>query len=335
MTYNNVKIVGTGIYHPEKEIHNEYFINHFKKKDIDVSGILNHLGRNVRYHIDNDNENIITMVVESAKRAIENADIDIKDISMIVFVSDTPQYTMPMNALVVQNALGAKNANLVYDMNSNCIAMVSALDIVSNYMMQKHDLEYALIVGGEMMSKFANENDPVLYPTNGDGAASIVLKKVKENVKKGFINACYHADSSLNDKIRFPACGFSNIFNDSIEISDKKVSWIQHDVSYFSDEWKKLITKLLKENDMDSDQIDHFLFSQFSKADIIATLEKLDVPMDRATFIADKYGYTGCTSPMFALHHALNENKINSEDSNIVFCSVGSGYSMVAALYQF
>jgi 3-oxoacyl-[acyl-carrier-protein] synthase-3 len=79
--------------------------------------------------------------------------------------------------------------------------------------------------------------------------------------------------------------------------------------------------------------IDHFLFSQFSKAEIKETLEKLEVSFDKTTFVANKYGYTGCTRPIFAYKEAIDNNQIKPNEYNI-FCSVGAGYNMCSLLYK-
>ena len=49
MTYINTIIKGTGIYHPENEVDNLYFINYFAKNNTSIEGLLKHLGRDKRF----------------------------------------------------------------------------------------------------------------------------------------------------------------------------------------------------------------------------------------------------------------------------------------------
>jgi len=41
----NIKIKSVEVYHPEKVVHNEYYLEHFKKQDKDISNFLKIMGR--------------------------------------------------------------------------------------------------------------------------------------------------------------------------------------------------------------------------------------------------------------------------------------------------
>lgn len=334
MNYRNVNIIGMGFYHPTNEVENQFFIDHFNKMDIDAESLMNHLGRKKRFLINNENENALTMAIESSKKALEQANIKAEDLDMIVFVSDTPEYFVPNNALIINNKLGAKNANIVYDLNNNCTGMITALDQVSRYIKQNPRVKNALIVGSLMITAIFRKDDPVAYANIGDASAAIVLQQKDEEFSKGFIDSAYITNSMNFDRMVAPASGYSKILKENIEENDKRLLWIPHDVSYFSDEWKRLILELLDRNNLSPEEIDHYLFSQFTKPDIEETLKKLEVSFEKTTFIAEIYGYTGNTSPFFALKHAVEDGKVK-EGSKVVFCSVGAGYSMSAALYQY
>jgi 3-oxoacyl-[acyl-carrier-protein] synthase-3 len=334
MNFTNIHILGTAIYHPETKFENKYFEDHFNKLGMEVTGLLTHLDRKERYLIQNENENVLTMVVNAAHKVLDKVNMSPRDIDMLVFVSDTPEYTNPCNALILHNELMLKNACIAFDFNNNCIGMVTAIDFVGNYMKQKKNIKNVLMLGGQMVSKFAKDDDTITFATSGDGAAAIVLQAREEDKERGLINSCFKVDSHLSDKMRFPGCGMSRILDESIETCDKKMFFIPHDVSYFSDEWTKLIKRLLEDNKLDIENINHYFFSQFSHADIYSTLDKLNVDYKKHTFIADKYGYTGCTSPIFALNDAIDNKRIKHGDY-AVFCSVGIGYSMASLLYKF
>jgi 3-oxoacyl-[acyl-carrier-protein] synthase III len=330
--HTNVNIISSAISHAKKKVNNSYYIEHFNKLNHSVDGLLKHLGREDRYIIDNDEENVITMAVEAAEKAIKNAKLEKEDIDMIVFVSDTPEYISPTNALIIHNKLGLK-AEAAFDMNNNCIGMLTALDLVASHMKIRDDFKNALLVGGQDMSYFAREDDPVTYATSGDAAAAIVLQKNEEDKQRGIMDSVYHADSSLQHIVRNPACGMSKALSKDIPVVDKKLLYIPVKVDFFSDEWKKLILKVLERNNLKSSDVKQYLFSQFSLAQIHETLDKLQLPRDNYTFISKEFGYTGCTSPIFAYHFANKRNKLNEGDY-VIFCSVGIGYAMNAILYR-
>ena len=124
----------SGIYHPDNKINNDFFIKHFEEKGVDLTDFLAKLGRNERYIIKNDKENALTMAIEAAKNALIDANISPEQLDAIVYSSDTPEYLCPSNALIINHYLNAFNAHTVYDLNSNCVGMVVALDQISRYM---------------------------------------------------------------------------------------------------------------------------------------------------------------------------------------------------------
>lgn len=334
MSYRNIHILGTAIYHPDNKVCNESLIEHFDNLGIEIRGLLNHLDRKERYLIMDSNEDVISMSVKASVKVLNKTGLSPEEIDMLVFVSDNPQFTTPSNALIIHNKLGLKKSNIAFDLNNNCIGMITAMDFVSNYMKANNSIKNVLIVGAQMVSRFAREDDPVTYATSGDGAAAIILQSRIENEPSGYMDAAYKADSGLSDKMRFPACGMSNILREDVSSYEKRMLFVPHDVSYFAEEWRRLISGLLDKNNLEPNDVEHYLFSQFSHPDIYSTLEKLNVDAVKHTFIANKYGYTGCTSPIFALNEAVKENKIH-KGNYIIFCSVGIGFSMSSLLYKY
>lgn len=331
MKYNNIIIKNTNIYHPKTKITNEEIISHFKKQDIEIEGLLNHLGRNIRYKT-GINENSLSMAYNATYPIFTKSLVPAEKIGLLYFVSDTPEYLVPTNSLKLHNALRTKNAHINMDINANCIGMLSALDMAQSYM-KNANIKYGLVVGSVNLSNIARPDDTVAYGTFGDGAVAVLLENVRSEEEFGFISSNYYTDSSLNQMIQYPICGMHNISNDNIDCLDKKLRFIPHDVSFFSDKWKELILKMLRNKRLEITDINHFLFSQFSKAEIKETLDKLNVSFENTTFVGDKYGYTGCTSPVFAYNEALKNNKIIPNSYNI-FCSVGAGYNMCSLLYK-
>lgn len=124
MKYQNINITGTGIYHPKNRVENQYFIDHFKKRGTDVSGLLKHLEREYRYLSDDPAETVITMGSHAGDAALKDANMGIQDIDLLVFASDTPEYISPANAIKLLEALGGKSVQMAYDTNTNCLLPV-------------------------------------------------------------------------------------------------------------------------------------------------------------------------------------------------------------------
>lgn len=328
----NVIMKGTGVYLPKNKIYNDYFVDHFEKMGKNVEGIMKHLVRRKRYFA-GKGETSLTMAHQAANDVLKKLNMKAEELDMIVFVSDTPEYTSPTNALKLNGMLGAVNAHTVLDMNCNCIGMLMALDLVTNYAKVKTSIKKILIVGSMHVSSVLDKMDSVVFPNFGDSSVAVILENVCEEKKRGFIDSTVFTDSSFNETIQMPSAGHAKLaLEDDVEERDRKLEWNPFDFGFLSDKWHDIIKRLLKRNNLDPNQIDHYIFSQFSDPDNMKTLEKLGVGEDKYFYVGMEYGYTGVTSPILALNRMWGT--IMPKDKYIIFCSVAAGYSMEALLYK-
>lgn len=332
--FKNVIIKGVGSYHPKRVVDNQYYVEHFKKygSEKHAEGIMNKTGRKIRT-LAEENENSITMGVEAAKQALENANLTPLDIDAIISVSDTPEYLTPCCALMYKNKLEAENVTNVFDINNDCIGMLTGMDIAARYLKTDKKYKRIMIIGSLLISPFAREDDLIVYSCAADGASAIILEAKEEERERGLLGSRMFTDDTYNETVRLPACGLSKISDNDIDPYDKKMEWKPFDFSFLSDRWEELITNLLNEYSYNPKDVTHYFMSQFSQNDVQLTMEKLGAELHQTTFVGDKYGYTGCCSPIMALDDKLKEEKFKDDDI-IIFCSVASGYTMTALVYK-
>lgn len=334
----NVLIRGIGTYLPENKIGNQPYIEHFKKLGMDnIEELFESIGRKYR-HISTDlNENSITMGVQASLKALENAKMKPEEIDIIVFASDTPEYTTPSNALKVHNAIGAKNAKIAYDINANCLAVVLSIDQVTRFLKTSKRYKRALIIGSVLISAVAKNDDFLTYGTFSDSASAIILECVEEDKERGVIDSIYHTDSSQHNTSHSPLIGFSNFFR--TDVKDKElIKWQSYpvDAKTYPTVWANLTTQILKDNNLDSNDIDFFIYSQFVENLIIETLQILKIENfhDKYNFLSKETGYTGVNCEMFALENAIKDNRVG-EGSKIILSAIGVGFSTMAIYYKF
>ncbi len=332
--FKNVHIIGVGAYHPKTKVDNQHFINHFKNYQLEdhAEALMNKLGRETRT-VAQKGETSLSMAVEAAMEALDNSGLCAEDIDIIISVSDTPEYLSPCCALLIKNKLQAKNAHGVFDMNANCIGMLTAMDTAARYLKTDEKYKRVLVVGSLLISPQARMDDMVAYGCTGDGAAAIILEKREDTEERGLLGSRMFTDDAYYWSITMPACGISKIADEEIGSEDKKMLWKPFDFGFLSGKWSELITNLLADYDYIPENVSHYFMSQFSKADLELTMTSLGTDMKDSIYIGNKYGYTGCTSPIMALDDRLKSEKFN-KDEIIIFCSVASGYTMTALLYK-
>ncbi|MBO5472977.1 MAG: ketoacyl-ACP synthase III [Lachnospiraceae bacterium] len=326
----NILIKGTGTYTPKNEVGNEFFEEYFRRLGVEVHGLMKHLNRKKRFFADRD-ESSLSMGYEAALNVLEKLKLDAKELDMIIFISDTPEYNMPTNALKLSHMLGAVNAHRVFDMNCNCTGMLVGLDVAAGYMQRRKAIKKALVIGSMHVSSVVKYKDSVVYPTFGDSAAAVILESVEETEKRGILSSEYFTDSDYHDTIVLPECGHSKELLYEVPKENRRMAWNPFDFGFLSDNWTKIIKELLEDNHVDVEEIQYFLFSQFSDADNLLTLEKLGASKEKYVFVGDKYGYTGVSSPIMALNEVWEDIP---EEGYLLFCSVAAGYSMNAVLYK-
>ncbi len=318
-----------GIYHPEKVVHNEFYVEHFSKIDkslgVQVSHLLEHLGRKERYIADFTKENVITMALEASKSALELADISAEDLDGVIFSTDTPEYTSPTNAIILRDSLGANNAHTVYDLNANCVGMVVALDQAQALMKSNKRIHRLLVVGATMIHHFGQNIDPITYGCIGDAAVAVILEAVVTDKIIGFIDSIYDTKTNLRDYILMPECGMSNIYNPDIPEEQKRWKWDPFDTAEPEERCGELIKQIMEDNDYELKQAKMIFFTQFSE-------HALGKVANAVKYVGDRYAYTGTSSPLLAYYHAMTAGEIVPEDI-LLFCSVGSGLTAAATLY--
>jgi len=326
-----VRIRDIQVYHPSNEVDNEYFIERFRQRGTEVSGLLRALGRNKRFMIDNPAENTLTMAIEASKSALQSAGLSAGDLDLIIFTSQTPEYLLPSNALKLHNALGGDLNTICYDLNANCAGMLVAVDQASRYMMGNPRIERALVVGADYLTVHSPDQ-PVYYSNFADSACAVILEAASDT--RGLIDSIYQTDTSVIDNSLFPAHGLSNLYREEFTAKDAQVQFTPFDDSVCVDSAVDSLRILLERNGIAKEDVGGYLFSQFSLGNVKLVAERLGIDEQKVTYIGDKYGYTATNSPFVALYEALKAGKISRGDY-LVFWTVGAGWQNVSLLMQY
>lgn len=334
--HKKIVIKSIGIYHPKKIVNNEFFIDHYSKVDetlgTKVSHLLKHLGRENRYIADFPKENTLTMAIEASREAVKKSGIHFDDLDGIIFSTDTPEYTSPSNALLLRDALNANNAHTVYDLNANCVGMVVALDQAQSLMRVNKRINKLLVVGSTMIHHYGSSSDPITYACLGDAAAAVVLESVESNECIGFRDSIYATRTDLHNHVRMPECGLSNVYDTTISEDKKRWKWEPFDTEEAESRCAAIMKQVTEENSYSLDQIKMIFMTQFSEDAIRNVSNILNYPREQLKYVGDQYGYTGTSSPLLALYHAIEDKELLPGDV-CVLCSVGSGLTATALLY--
>ena len=162
-------------------------------RNIKIIGYGNYLPKNIaifdgekRYRC-NGSETQLDMAVKAAKKALENAKLDIKDIDCIVSSSAVIMQPIPCNAALIHEQI-AKGTNIpAMDINTTCTSFVTALDTMS-YLIEAGRYKNVLIVASDVSSEGLNEEQKESYTLFSDGASAVVITK-SEDSNQGIVGS--------------------------------------------------------------------------------------------------------------------------------------------------
>lgn len=322
-------IAGVGMYAPEKVIKNDFF-NDYYKKDI---GTFLEENRNIKERRwMTDEQTTSDLIIPAAQEAMTQAGISADDLNLIIIATDTPDYLSPSTASVVQFKLGAKNAG-TFDLNTACAGFVTACDVASKYIASDESYKNILVVGAYAMSKWINMDDYKIASLFADGAGAVVLQPAKDT--QGIMATTMYADGQYHDYMGIYAGGAHKPVTQ--EVIDQK----QHLLAFPKRippetngiHWPRLTKTLLEKIGKTPQDIKHFFITQFNVQSIYETMDRLELPRDRAHLIMNKYGYTGSASIGMCLAHAVQNHELKKGDL-IVLLGSGGGMSMAAFVME-
>jgi len=322
-------IAGTGIYAPEKVVSNAFF-NDLYKKDI---GTFLQEQRNIRERRwMSADQSTSDLIIPAAEEALKNAGITAKDLDLIIVSTDTPDYLSPSTASVVQYRMGATKAG-TFDINTACAGFVTACDIASKYIASDEKYQNILVVGAYGMSKYLNFDDYKIASLFADGAGAAVIQPAKDT--QGFITSELYTDGQYHDYMGIYAGGTSLPINEDVLHSKKHLLAFPKRIPPETNgiHWPRLTKTLLERMHKRPQEVSRFFITQFNVQSIYETMDRLEVPREKAHYIMDRYGYTGSASIGMALADSCRQHQLKKGDLVIMLGS-GGGMSMAAVALE-
>lgn len=317
------RILGTGSYTPSNIVYNKDIESIVDTSD---SWIRERTGIAER-RISSD-EDTSELAIKAAIKALENSNIDGKEIDLILVATVTPDSLVPSVACNVQKEIGAINA-MAFDINAACSGFIFALDIAKGYI-ETGRATKALVIGAEVLSKIVDWEDRNTCVLFGDGAGAVVLgNDSKEHIS--YINC-----KSVGSKGEALTCGILPISNPYAKegIKNSKIKMNGRDIYKFAVKvMEDEFNRILKEGNIEKEDIDFILPHQANIRMIDSFSKKVDIPLSKFIINLDKKGNTSSASIPIALDEANLNGQIKS-GNNIVIIGFGGGLTYGSALLK-
>lgn len=316
-------ITGTGSALPARRVDNDEMA---RLVDTSDEWIRERTGIRSRYFA-GEGETTGSLAIAAARKAVEAAGVDGRDIDLIVLGTTTPDQTFPATATAVQAALGC-NGCVAFDVQAVCSGFLYALGVADS-MLRSGMASRALVIGAETMSRLLDFDDRGTCVLFGDGAGAIVLEVQESDAAnpRGILATKLHADGAHNELLFTDGGASSTGTIGQIRMIGNQV--FKHAVTNLSG----VLKEVLEISGTDPSQVDWVVPHQANARIIEGTAKKLGLPMDRVVMTVDQHANTSAASVPLALDAAVRDGRIKPGQL-VVLEAMGGGFTWGASLIR-
>jgi 3-oxoacyl-[acyl-carrier-protein] synthase-3 len=325
---DGIVISGVGHKLPETVEDNETLCRNL---DVTPEWIVEKTGIQRRY-IAGPDDSASSLSIDAARKAIAMAQVDVKDIDLIIVCTFSGDYVFPPVSAKVQFELGATNA-AIFDVQANCTGFVTGLTVASDRMRVDPTIRNALVVGVELNSRYVNRSDvnSAIYLSDGAGAALLS----RGPAGTGILASAFHADGSNYEAVRMRGGGSSHCGPG--RAPDPAADYMEMNGIAT---WKQAITNVpiaikraCEKSNVTVAEVDFFIFHQANYNMIEYIVRKMRADLSKTYTNVREVGNTGAASPAIAMSEAVEKNLIKNGDT-VVIAAVGAGFNFGASVWR-
>jgi 3-oxoacyl-[acyl-carrier-protein] synthase-3 len=284
-------------------------------------------------HIAADDEASSDMASQAAKRALEAAGVDAKDIDLILVGTVTPDTLLPATAMYVQNQIGARSDCPGMDLAAACAGFIYGLSIADCFI-RTGQARHVLVIGVELLSRLVDWSDRSTCVLFGDGAGAVVVGP-SDDERRGILSTHLFADGSQYQSLWIPAGGSRTpLTAERLERREHLVHMAGNNVfKYAVKALSASAEAALAANNMAPGDVDWLIPHQANTRIIDAVVQRSGIPKERCYVNIDMTANTSSASVPIALDQAVREGKVR-EGQSLLFCALGGGFAWGSALVR-
>jgi 3-oxoacyl-[acyl-carrier-protein] synthase III len=322
-----VGILGLGFYVPSRVVTNE----EVEASTRLPSGTIEQKTGIRERHVVGDDEVASEMASSAAAEALAEAGIAATELDLILGCTFSADYVMPALACKIHQVLGAKKAG-AFDLMANCTAFQVGLSVASDRLRSDPTLNYALVVGAAIVSRYLDWTDPDSAIYFGDGVGAAVLGRVPQGY--GFLAHEVFTHSQAYEAVRLR--GGSSARLNSVRPAGVTAYLEMNglDVWKFAAQYQPVaIRRAIEKAGKKLADVDFFIFHQANFHLIDYIMKKMKISANRTFTNIDRLGNTAEASMAIALAEAVREKYLKHGDL-VVISGVGAGFTFGASVMR-
>ncbi len=313
------KILGTGMYVPEKVLTNEELEAMVETND---EWITKRVGISERRIC--TTQTTSDLGIEAAKEALKNSGVKAEELDLIICATISGEDLCPTVAAKVQAAIGA--ACPAFDISSACSGFLFALETAYSFF-STGKVKKALVIASERLSKlvdFTDRNTCVLF---GDGAGAVVLSE-GNNYLDSIIKTI-----GGDDVIKIPSFSGASPFYTGESNAPYIFMNGQETFKFAVESMCRDVAHIIEKNGLAPKDIAYIVPHQANARIIQFAVRRLKIDQNKFYMNVSKYGNTGGASVAIALAEMNNCGMLKRGDK-IILTAFGGGLSCGVCLIE-
>jgi 3-oxoacyl-[acyl-carrier-protein] synthase-3 len=239
----------------------------------------------------------------------------------------------PSTACLVQHKLNISNC-WGFDVSAGCSGFVYALTAGAK-LIESGSHKKVLVIGSDVNSSMIDYKDRNTCIIFGDGAGAVLLEPTADGEDLGIIDYVHQIEGIGGQYLCMPGGGSLNPA--SHDTVDKNMHVVHQDgqqvFKYAVKKMSEMTERVLAKNGKSGSDVDCFIAHQANRRIIMATAERLKMPLDKVIVNIDRYGNTTAGTIPLAMMTAVTEKKVKKGDT-VLLASVGAGFTSGATLLK-
>lgn len=335
-------ITGTGSYLPAREVSNAELATLVANFDARQAGcdldawIRRHYGVRAR-HWAREDESTGDMALAAARQALAAADLEARQLDLIVLATATSDHVAPHSVSFVQAELGTRA--VCHQLQDACPGFLNAL-MVADSLMANLGYRRALVIAAEKMTHLVDRADFRLSGLFADAAGAVVIETVElpEHAPArsyGFQGFYAGTDGAAGDALRVPAGGTRRPLT-----AERLAAGEHHLVSDFRrvypfavETTRRCIAEAVARAGLSAADVDWLIPHHASENIVLESLATTGIAPEKLLWSIAHTGNTSSASVPTALDEATRAGRF-CDGEHVLLVALGGGMGWGSTIYR-
>lgn len=262
------------------------------------------------------------MGIRAARQILEEKNIDPAEIDMVICSTATPDMPVASTAAFIASEIGAVNA-YGYDLMAACSSFLYGL-VTGSQFIETGKYKKVLVIGADKMSSIIDYTDRTTCVIFGDGAGAVLLEPNEEGL--GVQDSILRSDGKGRDFLYIKSGG--SMYPPSVEAVLKREQYVHQEgqqvFKFAVTNMADVCEKIMKKNDLTSEDVAFLVPHQANKRIISATANRMGLGEDKVMLNIHRYGNTTSATLPLCLYDYHSQLK---KGDNLIFAAFGGGFT--------